>query len=231
MKDVDKLFSPQSVAIVGASDDRSRPGGRGIDAMMSNGYKGRILPVHPRLKEVQGLKCYASVMDIDGDIDLAVIALSAPVVVDIVSELGARGIPNAVVLGAGFRESGPEGAVLQEKLVENARRAGVRLVGPNCLGVANIHERMFAAFGSLSRPPLLRPGPVSMVMQSGGFGNSLAYACHAAGVGFRVLVSSGNEADLQAAELMDALVDDERTEIILAYLEGADDGRAIMAMG
>jgi acetyltransferase len=125
--------------------------------MMSNGYKGRILPVHPRLKEVQGLRCYASVMDIDGDIDLAVIALPAPVVVDIVSELGARGIPNAIVLGAGFRESGPEGAVLQEKLVENARRAGVRLVGPNCLGVANIHERMFAAFGSLSRPPLLRP--------------------------------------------------------------------------
>jgi acetyltransferase len=231
MKEVDKLFSPRSVAIVGASDDRSRPGGRGIDAMMSNGYKGRILPVHPRLKEVQGLRCYASVMDIDGDIDLAVIALPAPVVVDIVSELGARGIPNAIVLGAGFRESGPEGAVLQEKLVENARRAGVRLVGPNCLGVANIHERMFAAFGSLSRPPLLRPGPVSMVMQSGGFGNSLAYACHAAGVGFRVLVSSGNEADLKAAELMDALVDDERTEIILAYLEGADDGRAIMAMG
>lgn len=231
MIQVERLFSPRSVAIVGASDNRSRPGGRGIDAMLSNGYAGRILPVHPRLKEIQGLRCYASVMDIDGDIDLAVIALPAQGVVDIIPELGARGIPNAIVLGAGFRESGLEGAMLQEKLLENGRRAGVRLVGPNCLGVANIHERMFAAFGSLSRPPLLRPGPVSMVMQSGGFGNSLAYACHAAGVGFRVLVSSGNEADLKAAELMDALVDDERTEIILAYLEGADDGRALMAMG
>lgn len=231
MKDVGKLFSPRSIAIVGASDERARPGGRGIDAMLGNGYKGRILPVHPRLGEVQGLRCYRSVMEIDGDIDLAVIALPAQAVVDIIADLGARGIPNAIVLGAGFRESGPEGAVLQEKLLENARRAGVRLVGPNCLGVANIHERMFAAFGSLSRPPLLRPGPVSMVMQSGGFGNSLAYACHAAGVGFRVVVSSGNEADLKAAELMDALVDDERTEIILAYLEGADDGRAIMTMG
>lgn len=231
MKDVEKLFSPRSVAIVGASEDRSRPGGRGIDAMLSNGYKGRILPVHPRLAEVQGLKCYASVMDVDGDIDLAVIALPAQGVVDIIPELGARGIAHAIVLGAGFRESGPAGGVLQDRLLDNARRAGVRLVGPNCLGVANIHERMFAAFGSLSRPPLLRPGPVSMVMQSGGFGNSLAYACHAAGVGFRVLVSSGNEADLKAAELMDALVDDDRTEIILAYLEGADDGRAVMAMG
>ncbi len=231
MKQVERLFSPKSVAIVGASDDKSRPGGRGIDAMLTQGYKGRILPVHPRLKEAQGLKCFASVNDIDGDIDLAVIALPAQAVVDIVPELGARGIPNAIVLGAGFREAGPEGAALQDRLVDNAQRAGIRLIGPNCLGVANIHERMFAAFGSLSRPPLLRPGPVSMVMQSGGFGNSLAYACHAAGVGFRVVVSSGNEADLKACELMDALVDDERTEIILAYIEGADDGRAIMAVG
>ena len=231
MIQVEKLFSPKNIAIIGASDDKSRPGGRGIDAMLTQGYKGRILPVHPRLKEAQGLKCYASVKDIDGDIDLAVIALPAQAVVDVVPELGARGIPNAIVLGAGFRESGPEGALLQEKLVENARRAGIRLIGPNCLGVANIHERMFAAFGSLSRPPLLKPGPVSMVMQSGGFGSSLAYACHMAGVGFRVLVSSGNEADLKTAELMDALVDDERTEIILSYMEGADDGRAIMAVG
>ena len=231
MKKVEQLFSPKSVAIIGASDDKSRPGGRGIDAMLSQGYKGRILPVHPRLKEAQGLKCYASVNDIDGDIDLAVIALSAEAVVDIVPSLGARGIPHAIVLGAGFREAGPEGAALQEKLVEAARRSGIRLVGPNCLGVANIHERMFAAFGSLSRAPLLRPGPVSMVMQSGGFGNSLAYACHAAGVGFRVVVSSGNEADLNACELMDALVDDEGTQIILAYIEGADDGRAVMALG
>jgi acetyltransferase len=231
MKKVEQLFSPKSVAIIGASDDKSRPGGRGIDAMLSQGYKGRILPVHPRLKEAQGLKCYASVNDIDGDIDLAVIALSAEAVVDIVPSLGARGIPHAIVLGAGFREAGPEGAALQDKLVEAARRSGIRLVGPNCLGVANIHERMFAAFGSLSRAPLLRPGPVSMVMQSGGFGNSLAYACHAAGVGFRVVVSSGNEADLNACELMDALVEDEDTKIVLAYIEGADDGRAVMALG
>lgn len=231
MKQVERLFSPRSIAIIGASDDKSRPGGRGIDAMLAQGYKGRILPVHPRLKEAQGLKCYASVKDIEGDIDLAVIALPAQAVVDVVPELGARGIPHAIVLGAGFREAGPEGAALQDKLVANAQRAGIRLIGPNCLGVANIHERMFAAFGSLSRPPLLRPGPVSMVMQSGGFGNSLAYACHAAGVGFRVVVSSGNEADLKACELMDALVDDEGTQMILAYIEGADDGRALMAMG
>ena len=231
MKQVDRLFSPKTIAIIGASDDKSRPGGRGIDAMLTQGYKGRILPVHPRLKEAQGLKCYASVNDIEGDIDLAVIALPAEAVVEVVPQLGARGIPHAIVLGAGFREAGPEGAALQDRLVANAQRAGIRLIGPNCLGVANIHERMFAAFGSLSRPPLLRPGPVSMVMQSGGFGNSLAYACHGAGVGFRVVVSSGNEADLKASELMDALVDDDGTEMILAYIEGADDGRAVMAMG
>ena len=231
MDQVERLFSPQSIAIIGASDDAARPGGQSVNALAKFGYKGRILPVNPRLQEAQGHKCYPSVKAIEGQIDLAVIALPAEAVVEIIGEVGARGIPNAIVLGAGFREAGEAGALLQDRLVANARRAGVRLIGPNCLGLANIHERVFAAFGSLARPPMLRPGPVSMVMQSGGFGNSLAYSCHAAGVGFRVLVSSGNEADLNAPELMDALVDDEKTEIILAYLEGVDDGRALMAVG
>lgn len=230
MNQFQRLFAPRSIAVIGASDDPKRAGGECVNALLKHGYKGGIYPVNPRLQNVYGLDFFPSVKHIKAEIDLAVIALPAKAVPDVVTECGERGISNVIVLGAGFREVGPEGAALQDAMVANARKLGVRIVGPNCLGLANIHERVFAAFGSISRPPLLNPGPVSMVMQSGGFGSSLAFACHAAGIGFRILVSSGNEADLNAPQLMDALVDDDKTEIILGYIEGVDDGRALMAV-
>lgn len=230
MSQFQRLFSPRSIAVIGASEDPKRPGGECVNALLKHGYKGGIYPVNPRLKNAYGFDFFPSVKNIEAEIDLAVIALPAKAVPDVVTECGERGIRNVIVMGAGFRETGPEGALLQDTMVANARKWGVRIVGPNCLGLANIHDRVFAAFGSISRPPMLRPGPVSMVMQSGGFGSSLAFACHAAGIGFRILVSSGNEADLNAPQLVDALVDDDKTEIILAYIEGVDDGRALMAV-
>jgi len=225
------LFSPRGIAIVGASDDPNRPGGQCLQALLRAGYTGGIYPVNPRLSQAQGQKCIAAVADIDGTVDVAVIALGAETVNQVIEECGRRGIAYAVVLGAGFREAGAKGAILQDEMVATARRVGVRIIGPNCLGFANIHEGVFAAFGSLTREPFLSPGPVSIVTQSGGFGSSLAYACHMEGIGFRILVSSGNEADLNAPGLIDALLDDDKTEMILAYLEGVEDGRALMALG
>src|SRR5690606_1581270 len=109
-----------------------------------------------------------------------------------------------------------------------ARAGGVRVFGPNCLGLVNVPGRVYAAFGSLTRPPRLAPGPVSAVLQSASFGMSLVIQCAAAGLGFRYLATSGNEADIQAPELIDAYVEDEGTRLILAYLEGVADGRALM---
>ena len=229
MSNFERLFSPRSIAVIGATEDESRPGGQAIFALQNYGYGGSIFPVNPKFHELRGLKCYASVTEIEGTIDIAVIALPAAAAVGMVKTCGERGIPYVIVLGGGFREAGADGARRQAEMLAHARAHGVRLLGPNCLGISNIHERVFAAFGSLARPPLHKPGPVSMVMQSGGFGNSIGFRCAAAGIGFRLMIASGNEADLTAPELIEALIDDPATEIILAYLEGVADGRALIA--
>ena len=227
----DLLFNARGIAIIGASDNPSRSGSQPIAALKSGGYKGGIYPVNPRYQEISGYKCYGSPADIREPVDIAVIALPAAGAVDMVKTCGELGIGYGVVLGGGFREVGPEGLALQNQLVANARAHGMRLIGPNCNGIANIHSRMYACFGSMSRPPRLKAGPVSMVMQSGGFGYGMALACRNENIGFRMLIASGNEADLTAPELIDALVDDPHTEIILAYLEGVMDGRALLAAG
>ncbi len=223
------LLNPRGVAVVGASVEASRPGAQVVAALRNHGYAGRVFPVNPKYAEIGGWKCYPTLADIDGVCDVAVVSVPAQAVPDVISQCGARRIPFAVVQGGGFRESGVAGAKLEAAMLAAARAGNVRLVGPNCLGYVNVHARAYAAFGSLTRPPRLKPGPVSAVMQSASFGSSLLAQCDAAGVGFRYVVTSGNEADITAPELIGAYVDDPQTRVILAYLEGVRDGRALMA--
>jgi acetyltransferase len=226
--DFTPMFHPRGIAIIGASTDLNRPGAQTLLALSTQGYKGGVYPVNPKYQEVSGYRCYASVADIKEPCDMAVIALPAALVPDTLTQCGKHGIRFAVVVGGGFREMGPDGVELERKLQAAARAAGVRFVGPNCLGLANIHDRVFAGFGSITRPPYLNPGPVSAVIQSGGFGNSLLMKAGYGGVGFRYLVASGQESDLGAPELIRAYVDDEKTRVIFVYLEGLADGRDFM---
>jgi len=228
MSSLERLFNPRGIAIVGASVEPARPGGQTIAALLQHGFKGGIYPVNPRYPEIAGYPCHASVAEIGGDCDVAVIALPAAQVPGIVRACGDRGIAFAVVLGGGFREAGADGQKIEEAMLAAARKGGVRIVGPNCLGLVNIPARVYAAWGSLTRPPLLPAGPVSAVLQSASLGTTLLVRCAAAGVGFRHVVTSGNEADITAPELIDAYVDDAETRVILAYLEGVSDGRALM---
>jgi len=228
---LERLFNPRGIAIAGASSDPTRPGGQTVRALNQYGFRGGIYPVNPRYPELAGHRCYPTVETIAGDCDVAVIALPAAQVPDVVRQCARRGIGHAVVLGGGFREAGPDGARLEAEMLAAAREGGVRLVGPNCLGVINVHAGAYAAFGSIAREPEFRPGGVSAVLQSGGFGNGLLVQCAAAGVGFRYVVASGNETDVTAPELIAAYADDPGTTVILAYLEGVADGRALMAAG
>jgi len=229
MSTLEHLLNPRGIAVVGASEDSGRPGGQTISALVERGYVGGIYPVNPKYETLAGLRCYASIRDVPQPCDIAVIALPAAHVPEVVADCGSNGVRFAVVLGGGFREGGEAGQTLERSLLENARKYNVRLIGPNCLGMVNIHAAAFSAFGSLSRPPYLNKGPVSAVLQSGGFGNSLVFRCHDAGVGFRYVVTSGNEADISAPELINAFVDDPETKVILAYIEGVGDGRAFVA--
>jgi acetyltransferase len=223
------LFNPRGIAVVGASPGADRAGGQTLIALKHYQYAGGVYPVNPRYPEILGFKCYASVADVPRPCDVAVIALPAKQAVEMVGECGKNGIRHAVILGGGFREAGPEGIELEAKLLATAREHDVRLIGPNCLGLVNVHANVYAAFGSISKPPTLKAGGCSAVLQSGGFGNSLVVRCGVAGIGFRYVVCSGNETDLTASELIDAFVDDPETKVILTYLEGIRDGRALIA--
>ena len=226
-----KLFSPRGIAIIGAQPDPTRGGGQTLRALQAYGYAGRIYPVHPRHRDVNGLRCYASVGDIDGPCDVAVVAIPPLDAIEAVRECGRKGIAFAIMYTGAFRVPGRVGPTLEDDLKLAAREANVRLIGPNCLGVVNVAENVYASFGSMSREPRLRSGSVSLVSQSGGFGYSMALRCFADGAGLRYLVSSGNECDITTPELIDACLDDPGTRVVVAYIEGVKDGRALMAAG
>lgn len=225
----ERLFNPRGIAVIGASADSTRAGGQTVDALKRHGYRGGVYPINPKYDDIAGFRCYPSLQALDQPCDIAVIALPAAHVPEMVKQCGECGIPYGIVLGGGFREVGPEGVAREEAMVAAARAGGVRLIGPNCLGLVNVSTKAYAAFGSLTREPNLQPGPVSAVIQSGGFGNSLVIRCALAGVGFQTVVTSGNEADISAPELIEAYVDDPNTKIILTYLEGISDGPRFVA--
>ncbi len=225
------LFEPRSIAVVGVSDDAGRPGSQAVRALLKYGYRGEIFPVNPKYREFEGLRCYGSVAEIGEDIDLVVIGVPAQGVLPVLEMCAAKRVPFAVVLSGGFRESGPEGIEREQRMLAIARLSGMRIIGPNCLGFANVHSNVYAAFGSITREPKLEPGSVSLVTQSGGFGYSIALACSEAGIGFRHVIATGNESNVDTVELVDALLDDAGTRCIVAYIEGARDGRALLDVG
>ncbi|HSV77700.1 MAG TPA: acetate--CoA ligase family protein [Ramlibacter sp.] len=225
------LFEPRTIAVVGVSDDAARPGSQAVRALLKNGYAGRIFPVNPKYEQFEGMKCYPSVAAIPENVDLVVIGVPAGGVLPVVEECAAKGVAFAVILSGGFRESGPEGIEREQRLLAIARKSGLRIIGPNCLGFANIHSNVYAAFGSITREPKLVPGSVSLVTQSGGFGYSIALACADAGIGFRHVLATGNEADIDTVQLIAALLDDPQTKVIVAYIEGTADGRRLLEVG
>ncbi|MBY0440421.1 MAG: acetate--CoA ligase family protein [Burkholderiales bacterium] len=225
------LLSPRSIAIVGASDDPARPGHETLKALIALGYAGTVYPINPKYTELLGRPCFPSLDAVPGPVDLVVVAVPAAAVPGVMEQAARLKVRLAVVMSGGFRETGEAGAALQDTVVAIARAAGIRLIGPNCLGFANIPDRVCAAFGSISRVPRLEPGTVSLVTQSGGFGYSLALACAEESIGFRYVIATGNEADLGCVDLIDALLDDPGTGIVMTYLEGLPDARALMQVG
>ena len=188
--------SPAAIAIIGASADLTRIGGHPIKALKGAGYKGGIFLVNPKYPEMHGLKCYPDAVSIGAPCDLAIVAVPAPGVAQAIRDCGKASIPFAVVLTAGFRETGAEGRKLEDELKRAIAESGVRIVGPNCQGMLSIQSRVWAAFGSVADETDFRPGTVSCAFQSGGFGYAVVNLAEAQGIGFRICVSSGNETDI-----------------------------------
>ena len=225
------LFHPRGVAIIGASSDLTRIGGHPIKAMKNAGYTGGIFLVNPKYQEMHGQKCYPDAQSIRQPCDLAIIAVPAPAVANAVRDCGAAGIGYAVVLTAGFRETGGPGRKLEAELKRAVSQSGVRIIGPNCQGMLSLQARVWAAFGSVADETDFRPGNVSCAFQSGGFGYAIVNLAEAQGLGFRYCVSSGNETDIDTPELLAAFLDDPGTSAIFAYLEGTPDARRLLDVG
>ncbi|SFU90125.1 Acyl-CoA synthetase (NDP forming) [Methylobacterium sp. 174MFSha1.1] len=222
--DLAPLVRPGAVAIIGASADPTRIGGRPIAYMLRAGFQGAILPVNPNRAEVQGLPCYPSVAALPLVPDVAVVAVPGAAALQAVEELGARGTRFAVMFTAGYAEVGEVGA--QAALVAAARRHGMRLLGPNCLGLFNAASGFYPIFTASLEGGLPLPGRIGIASQSGAYGTHLFAACRARGIGTGMLITTGNEADLAVADAIGWMTRDDDLDVIMAYVEGVQDGPA-----
>ena len=223
-----RLLNPRSVAVIGASDDALRIGGRPIAYMRSQGFSGRLMPVNPNRTQIQGLRAFASVAALPETPDVAIVAVAAHLAPQVVADLGARGTPAAIVFSAGFAEMGEDGERLQRRMVEAARAHGVRLLGPNSLGVLNPRIGFYGSFSSVVEMGFPKPGRVGIASQSGAYGSHILGIAREFGIGVSSCVMSGNECDISLGDLVQAFVNDGDTDVIAVYSEGIRDGARLL---
>ncbi len=218
------LFKPSSVAVVGASKEPGKVGYEVLKNILACGYKSEVYPVNPTADGILGLKCYPDIAALPEAVELGVIAVPAPVVPRIVEEAGKRGIKVLIIISAGFKEIGREGAKLEAEVVELSKRYGVRVLGPNCLGVIDTHTPLNATFAA--QIPI--KGKIAFVSQSGALCTAVLDWSLEEGIGFSKIVSLGNRADIDESDLLLALAEDEATRVILLYLEGVERGEKFL---
>ena len=228
MSPIDGLIAPRSVAVIGASDDPTRIGGRPIAAMLQAGFQGRILPVNPKRSSVQGLACYPDIDALPEAPDAALIAVPAALVPDAIEALGRKGCKAATLFSAGFAETGEDGDLAQRHLLSLARRVGVRLLGPNTLGVYNVGIGYYGTFSSSLDTGLPIAGTIGIASQSGAFGAHLGALARDRGLGCSVLITTGNEADITVADAIRWMAEDDGTRVICAYMEAVNDAPALL---
>jgi len=221
---LESLLCPNTVAVIGASRSPGKVGHAVVANLLASGFKGTIVPVNPQATEVLGLRCYPSLEAYGQSVDLAVIVVPPPAVKDALESAIRAGAKAVVVITAGFKEVGPEGAAMERELVERCSAAGVRLMGPNCLGVMNLHHRMNATFAA-ALPPA---GPISVISQSGALCVAILDWAVKEKLGLSKVLSIGNKADLNEADFLEALAGDKETRVIVSYLENITDGNKFL---
>jgi len=225
---LDALLSPRSVAVIGASEDPTRIGGRPLAYMLARGFAGPIWPVNPKRDRVQGVPAFAAIADLPGAPEAAIVAVPGQAALAAVEALGARGCRGAIVFTAGYAETGEAGAVAEHALVRAARRHGMRLLGPNCLGVFNAPLGWFPTFSCSFENGWPRAGRIAIASQSGAYGTHLFAAARDRGLGTPVLVTTGNEADITLADAIGWMVESEAIDVIVAYAEGLREGKRLL---
>jgi acyl-CoA synthetase (NDP forming) len=222
--ELDRILHPRSVAVFGASDSKDKFGGRIMSFLVQHGFAGEIYPINPRRAEVLGRPAYAAIAAAPSPADVAILAVPGGSLVDSVTEAAAAGVGCCVIISTGFAEAGVEGAARQAALVEIARRSGMRLVGPNCMGLIVPHHHLALCSSVVLDTERLRDGSISLVSQSGALMVSIFDRAAADGIGFRHCVSLGNQVDLEISDFVEHLVAEPETEAICVYVEGLLDG-------
>ncbi|MGQ9543169.1 MAG: acetate--CoA ligase family protein [Candidatus Bathyarchaeia archaeon] len=225
---LDNFFSPRSIAIVGASSKPGKIGHEIVRNISQHDYKGRVYPVNPAAESILGLKCYRNIGEVDGDVDLAVFVAASNILPGLIEEACERGVRNAIIVSGGFKEMGGEGAKYEEQIVSTARKYGMRVIGPNCIGVFDSTTRLdtfFYPHDRMVRPP---PGGVSFITQSGTFGLTFLEWATNSRMGMRRLVSLGNRCDVNELDMLRYLGRDPLTKVIALHLESLTDGRQLV---
>ncbi len=223
------LLEPESVAIIGASDDPSRIGGRPLRYLLNEGFDGTIYAVNPNRDMVQGQKAHPSISDVPQAVDCAVVSVPAKIVVETLEACAASGAKSAIIFSSGFAEIGDEGGAMQAELKAISERTGIRVVGPNCLGLLSFRHRFFPTFSSSGDAGYPDAGPLAIVSQSGAYGTHVYTVARSWGLGVSHVITTGNECDVDVAECIAWMAEDDDVKVIAAYAEGVNDGGALIA--
>ncbi len=219
--DLQAFFYPDSIAVIGASQNPIKPNGIPLYLLSIFGYGGDVFPVNPKYDRVGGLKCYPSILDLEVPVDLAIIGVAAAQAMKVLKECAIKKVKAAIVFTSGFAETGEEGLLEQREMKKLAEESGMRILGPNCLGVLNYYNGSMASFFyHEERNDLFYPKALSFVTQSGGLGGIIYQMIVQMSIGFNYFVSSGNEADVSYAEVVNYLAGRDEVSIIAGYLEG-----------
>ena len=221
---LETLLRPQSVAVIGASDNPARIGGRPIYSMLKGNFQGKLFPVNPNRDIVQGLKAYPDISSVPIPVDSAVISVPENVALKVIKECAERGVKSAVVFTSGFAEIGNSGLNAQHQIANIASESGMRILGPNCLGVFNLSAGWFGTFANTLASKKIPTGPIGIVTQSGAYGGHLFTITQNRGVGTNYWVTTGNEVDIDVAEVIEFYAREPEIRVIISYAEGIKNG-------
>ena len=220
-----EIMSPKSIAIVGASDNKARIGGRPLAHMIEQKFSGGIFPINPNRDTVQGIKAYPSLLDVKDDLDFILVAVPSNIVVSVLQEAVVKKAKTALIFSSGFAEIGGQGEILQNQIKKISKESGLRVIGPNCLGLFNSAKNFYPTFTSTIDRATPKPGGISIASQSGAYGSHIYMVSHQRGLGIRYWMTTGNEVDLSVGETIKLMAEDPDVHTIMAYAESVKDGK------
>ena len=220
-----EIMSPKSIAIVGASDNKARIGGRPLAHMIEQKFSGGIYPINPNRNTVQGIRAYPSLLDVKDDLDFILVAVPSNVVVSVLEQAVIKKAKTALIFSSGFAEIGGQGEMLQNQIKKISKESGLRVIGPNCLGLFNSSKNFYPTFTSTIDRATPKPGGISIASQSGAYGSHIYMVSHQRGLGIRYWMTTGNEVDLSVGETIKLMAEDPDVHTIMAYAESVKDGK------